>query len=98
MPNSSETKIQLAVLKEQAAMNTTEHQEIKQVVKDGLARIESKLDKKADLDVVAQKADKDALKAVKDESDYWRNILVSGILLSVFLGVIGILVSLFVKK
>ena len=67
-------------------------------IKGGLIRIEGKLDKKADCEVVDRKADAKDLKTVKEETEYWRNILVAGVLVSIFLMLISISLTLVFRK
>jgi hypothetical protein len=90
MPSKTKINEEIAVMANEIAnikeaaleskvQNTAEHLEIKVDIKDvrsGQTRIEDKLDK-----AIACKAD-------KDELNYWRNVLVSGILITIFVTIV----------
>jgi anti-sigma-K factor RskA len=71
----------LAVIEEQLQNNSKEHKQIS----DTISRIENKLDTNTEaiFATLERKAD-------KDEFVFWRSILVSGILITIFIGVIAI--------
>jgi hypothetical protein len=63
-------------------------------IKTGITRIETKLDVKADKDELAKVITATNAKADRDEFLYWRNLLVSGILVSILLMLISIALSI----
>lgn len=65
------------------------HQELKDI-KDGISRIEDKLDKKADKDITEKLITSLDRKADRDDFLFWRNLLVVGILVNIFLLLLGI--------
>jgi len=70
---------------ERLAIVETEIKDLKNKVDAGFASLNDKLDK-----VIEGKAD-------KDDFTLWRNILISGILLSTFLGVVALIFDKYVK-
>ena len=71
--------IKLAKLEQQMSDHTEDNKSDFEIVKQSLIRIETKLDTKTD----------------KTEFNFWRGILVSGILLAILLGVISLLLERF---
>ena len=54
------------------------------------------LDKKTDT-IIKQLNDMDEKYAEKDEFKFWRNVLISGILISIFLGVVSLMLDRIIK-
>ena len=75
------TDTRLALLEESMKQNKSEHKEIK----DGVLRIENKLDA-----IIAEKVD-------KAEFVFWRNWIVGGVLGSIFLATIALVADKYLK-
>ena len=81
MSQTQENKAKIMVLEEMMKNNDKDHAEIK----SGLEKIDIKLDT-----VIETKTD-------KSEFVFWRAVLVSGILVSIFLGIISMYLEKLVK-
>lgn len=97
MPDTIEGRLELTKLTQKLddhiAMQTVDMNEIKATT----TRIEAKLDVKANRDDIKDIANEVNKKADRDEFLYWRNLLVSGIIVSILLLLISIFLSIYFK-
>lgn len=77
----TQEKIDIAIIKEQIIMNSKEHQEIKEMV----SSLSLKMDK-----VIEEKAN-------KEDFIFWRNILISGLIISIFIGIFTLILDKYIK-